>query len=204
MLRSGARAAREGDRAKSARFTYCRSNRRRVRNACKTTRWPSKRIYFVKVVRRSCLRFRLHPLYNIRDNGSQGTITHPPSSPGHPVLIDKIVKKLFGAPEAPEDRASARRGAQQWISNPWHAVSVIPCPNACQAARQSYRKRFLSSEAPTLPLTGCSSKTCRCRYVHHDDRRRSLRRVVDGLSAKPRWRGSERRESRGRRSTDQR
>src|ERR1022692_2672131 len=110
---------------------------------------------------------------------------------------------LFGARRAPKRNAIERRGTQQWISNPWHAVSVVPCQNACQAARQLNRTRFLSSEAPTLPVAGCKSKACHCHYQHYDDRRRSLRRAVNGVSVRRPWRGTERRASRGRRSTDQ-
>src|ERR1019366_6638173 len=113
---------------------------------------------------------------------------------------------LFGAhraPRTPKRRVVERRGTQQWISNPWHAVSVVPCQNTCQAARQLSRKPFLSSEAPTLPLAGCHSKACHCHYQHFDDRRRSLRRAVKGVSVRRPWRGTERRVSRGRRSTDQ-
>src|SRR4029077_9286156 len=126
---------------------------------------------------------------------------------GKPALLKRLINKLFAAPRepearAPEARAAERRATRQWISNPWHAVSVVPCQDACQAARHSNRRRFLSSEAPTLPLTGCDSKACHCHYVHYDDRRRSVRRVVGGVSVKPRWRGAERRATRGRRSTD--
>jgi hypothetical protein len=38
------------------------------------------------------------------------------------------------------------------------------------------KERFLSREAPLLPLAGCTAKYCRCRYVHYEDRRQRERR----------------------------
>ncbi len=58
------------------------------------------------------------------------------------------------------------------ITNPWHAVSIVPQAGACAAARAIAGKRDLSSEhPPQLPLEGCTAKTCTCRYAHHSDRR---------------------------------
>jgi hypothetical protein len=58
------------------------------------------------------------------------------------------------------------------ITNPWHAVSILPRPGACEPARSIAGKRFLSSEEPPpLPLEGCTAATCTCRYNHHSDRR---------------------------------
>ena len=37
-------------------------------------------------------------------------------------------------------------------------------------------QRFLSNEAPLLPLLGCMCTYCQCRYVHYDDRRERDRR----------------------------
>jgi hypothetical protein len=40
--------------------------------------------------------------------------------------------------------------------------------------------RFLSAEAPRLPLYGCSMpSTCGCAYKHHDDRRVRARRAEE-------------------------
>lgn len=62
---------------------------------------------------------------------------------------------------------------------------------ACEAVRQlesrldlstrasplvETKERFLSREAPRLPLAGCTMKYCRCRYVHYKDRRQRERR----------------------------
>ena len=124
-----------------------------------------------------------------------------------------IIKKLFGGQRVgdqntdgrptPANRPPAGSATHHWISNPWHAVSVIPCRGACVAARESSRVRFLSKEAPVLPLSGCPLRVCECRYRHHEDRRRSLRRTADVVSTNRYWGGRERREARGRRATDQ-
>jgi hypothetical protein len=52
-----------------------------------------------------------------------------------------------------------------------HAVSVESDFMVCDAARTLGDKRFLSAEAPPLPLPGCDRGRCECRYVHHEDRR---------------------------------
>ena len=53
----------------------------------------------------------------------------------------------------------------------YHAVSLRYSMNACDAAKALTGHRFLSREAPQLPLPGCDSLSCRCKYLHHADRR---------------------------------
>lgn len=53
----------------------------------------------------------------------------------------------------------------------YHAVSIKFPSNACKAARDMEGRRFLSTAAPRLPLPGCQSLECSCRFVHHKDRR---------------------------------
>lgn len=55
--------------------------------------------------------------------------------------------------------------------NPFSAVSVYPSPAGCQAVQAIKGKRFLSSEAPHLPLAACTAEKCHCVYHHHTDRR---------------------------------
>jgi len=87
------------------------------------------------------------------------------------------------------------------VTNPFHAVSIVTGTYCCAAARQYADRRFLSSEAPRLPLEACTATECRCRYRHHDDRRRGPRRAADGGFARP-YGGQERRTRAGRRETD--
>ena len=53
----------------------------------------------------------------------------------------------------------------------YHAVSIKFDSNACAAAKEMEGRRFLSSAAPRLPLPECNSLDCRCRFLHHKDRR---------------------------------
>ena len=89
---------------------------------------------------------------------------------------------------------------------PWHAVSIVPGLQSCAGAAGLARKRFLSREAPTLPLKDCDQERCGCRYDHHNDRRKGPRRAnelgvsVDGyLGLEKDKRGGPKR---GRRKTD--
>src|SRR5262249_5503869 len=70
--------------------------------------------------------------------------------------------------------------APEPAKEPWHAVSVVGGSKACRAAKGLSNQRFLSAEAPALPLPACSSpSTCKCIYCHHSDRRAILRRDTD-------------------------
>ena len=59
----------------------------------------------------------------------------------------------------------------------WHAVAIRPKGECCEAVQACRTTRFLSSDAPRLPLAECStSDTCTCVYKHHADRRAQPRR----------------------------
>ena len=53
----------------------------------------------------------------------------------------------------------------------FHAVSLKFPATACDAAKAMEGKRFLSSAAPRIPLPECDSLECKCRFIHHKDRR---------------------------------
>ncbi len=53
----------------------------------------------------------------------------------------------------------------------YYALSVRFGTGACEPARSLHGQRFLSAEAPRLPLAGCDADECDCRIVHHRDRR---------------------------------
>src|SRR5438034_11692856 len=64
--------------------------------------------------------------------------------------------------------------------NRWHAVRVFPAPRACAAVEEIRHKRYLSDEAPRLPLADCSSAwRCKCTYKHFQDRRMGPRRAAE-------------------------
>jgi len=86
----------------------------------------------------------------------------------------------------------------------YHAVSLkIDAQHACDAAKEMTGRRFLSNAAPRLPLAGCNSIECRCRFTHHKDRRTGKDRrspfVTSGYSGTSGSFKTERRERRDRR-----
>jgi hypothetical protein len=93
------------------------------------------------------------------------------------------------------------------ITNPWHAVEVRSSLMACPACRALAGRRFLSTEAPVLPVPGCRHPLeCHAVYVHHDDRRAGPRREAELPGTRrigqSREGAAERRIGRGRRSAD--
>jgi hypothetical protein len=102
-----------------------------------------------------------------------------------------------------EVRFSGREVQAHRVNNPFHAVSILAGPTCQRTAVEFKGRRFLSREAPGLPLPTCNHETCRCRYVHHEDRRsgRDRRHRDVWNPASPMVR-DDRRASHGRRVTD--
>jgi hypothetical protein len=97
--------------------------------------------------------------------------------------MDILIWLLFGA-----SLGIAMRFARPWkarrlsagrqttpADNPpgsrWRSVGIVPGAGACTGARRLRERRWLSGEAPRLPLAGCDSTRCQCRYRRHADRR---------------------------------
>lgn len=88
-------------------------------------------------------------------------------------LLHRSHRSRIGPLEAnppPFGRAPAAGGKRK-PGPSTHAVSILPGENACQAARDLKDHRFLSLEAPVLPLAFCDQDACDCRFKHHEDRR---------------------------------
>jgi hypothetical protein len=86
----------------------------------------------------------------------------------------------------------------------WSAVSIVAASASCEAARALKGRRFLSAEAPRIPLAECTlAESCHCVYRKYADRRAGPRRTEDqdGMR-RTAGSGPERRAGRGRRSTD--
>lgn len=115
--------------------------------------------------------------------------------------VFKRAKSLLGGLIEPAPKPVV---AKRPAANRFHAVSIAPGPRNCVQARNLVGKRFLSSEAPSLPLKDCSQSECTCRYAHHEDRRKMGRRARDLGVAIDGYEGQERRtrEKRGRRKSD--
>lgn len=90
------------------------------------------------------------------------------------------------------------------VQNPWHAVSIVAGASCCDAAKNLSTTRYLSHQAPRLPLAECTKASdCRCSYLHHEDRRGRPRRAAEAGAAWPEpYIGHDRRRERGRRATD--
>lgn len=58
----------------------------------------------------------------------------------------------------------------------YQSVSIRYGIDPCEAVEKLSGKRFLSEEAPPLPLPDCSAARCQCWYVHVGDRRVDDRR----------------------------
>lgn len=112
-------------------------------------------------------------------------------------LSEWILRQKIGA----QVRNAGRPIEHSRIGNPYHAVSIERGSKACAAARQMESKRYLSSEAPMLPVRGCTMTTCKCRYVHYNDRRSPRDRRVNFANPHA-HKMSDRRGGSGRRMTD--
>jgi len=71
-------------------------------------------------------------------------------------------------------------GQDETAKNQFRGVEVIvDKTGSCEAARSVAGQRFLTAQAPMLPLGGCDAPECRCTYLHFDDRRTDYRRASD-------------------------
>jgi len=69
------------------------------------------------------------------------------------------------------ERPETRRKVSSEPDSTYHAVSLKFPPSACDAAKAMAGRRFLSTAAPRIPLPECDALECKCRFVHHQDRR---------------------------------
>ncbi len=95
-------------------------------------------------------------------------------------------------------------GVADHTPSPYHCVAVLPGKNACRTAQTLKGMRFLSAEAPTLPLVSCDCTSCACTFAHFADRRHGDRRnAYSAESHSFTIQGhDERRRRRGRRQSD--
>ncbi len=123
------------------------------------------------------------------------------------VLAVLILSRLL-FPVASESRTNTGRERRTGFTagSPFHAVSIQPAEGHCAAVNTLQVQRFLSEEAPSLPLEECGAADCRCRYVHHTDRRDGSRDrrlgPADDAAALEFWTQRNRRQSTGRRQGD--
>ena len=105
--------------------------------------------------------------------------------------------------QAAEPEQEPRERRLEHARSEYHAVSIRYDGKACAAAQALDGQRFLSAEAPRLPLTECDVPECNCRFAHHVDRRSKDDRrspfTPGGLSSASGCYEQERREGRERR-----
>jgi hypothetical protein len=98
---------------------------------------------------------------------------------------------------------SARAASASPVRKDWHAVSILPKGASCESALALRGTRFLSAEAPRLPLAQCTTpKSCSCAYKHHPDRRSQPRRKGEAMGLKRTKVEQERRAHGDRRKSD--
>jgi hypothetical protein len=70
---------------------------------------------------------------------------------------------------------------RSFVVNVFHGVSVHSKADCgCAAIENLSGVRYLSVDAPLLPLDSCNSPgSCRCTYKHYQDRRSGIRRDSD-------------------------
>lgn len=66
----------------------------------------------------------------------------------------------------------------------FHSVSIVNNGSCCEQIEALSGKRFLSKDAPEIPMEECTMANCQCRYQHHEDRRQlgNDRRVEYGVT----------------------
>jgi len=123
-----------------------------------------------------------------------------PAQPG----LDRTRLDRPGLDRAGLDRRGQdRSGLDRRQPSPWYAVSVVPGQESCTLVKLHQGTRWLSAEAPRLPVPGCDAKHCDCRYRHYADRRANVQRKQDRDGWVRYHKGEDRRTGgRGRRASD--
>ena len=70
-----------------------------------------------------------------------------------------------------ESKTQAPGSLKRRLARKFHGVSLRSGPHACAAVQALAGQRFLSDEAPPLPLSACDQQKCQCAYSHHANRR---------------------------------
>lgn len=87
-----------------------------------------------------------------------------------PMPTGKLFSLLMPSPPGGEDRTPPA----------FRAVEIRCRGGSCVAAQNLRGRRFLCTDAPSLPLAECDRQShCECHYRHHHDRRRGPRRAAE-------------------------
>jgi hypothetical protein len=139
-------------------------------------------------------------------SGQTVDVTTVPNSLQGTVVATSFLDRAKGmfSRDGPVAAAKAPQPVAKKAIQAFHAVSIQPGNRCCHEARALQGQRFLSREAPPLPLKNCNCGNCTCLYQHHDDRRAGPRRARDMGVAMDGWTEVDKRvtQGRGRRKTD--
>jgi len=72
---------------------------------------------------------------------------------------------------SPRQQAKHDRQAFSGVKYPYRAVAIMIGDCACEPVRALSGTRFLVSDAPHVPLPGCTVRKCGCTYERYLDRR---------------------------------
>jgi hypothetical protein len=114
--------------------------------------------------------------------------------------------------ESAQDRHTARgqssvagrkaEAAKKSAARRYAGVEIQVRETACEAAVAMSGQRFLTSEAPALPLAGCTAEHCSCAFVKFSDRRTDDRRLEHSSLSTSLYLANNRRDRTGRREDD--
>jgi hypothetical protein len=116
-----------------------------------------------------------------------------------------LIRRLFPARPRPHLPSPEHHHAHSQGSA-YQAVSIHCYEGACAEAQAIQGTRYLTAEAPVIPLATCKADKCRCVYQHHEDRRsgerdrRKLHSPNEAALTTPAR--EDRRDGPGRRTTD--
>ena len=92
------------------------------------------------------------------------------------VSLVAVIAVYWWRHSSPQKKPLATPVARRDVRNSYHCVEVCAGNPACESVRQLGHLRFLSREAPSLPVSDCNTSSCTCSFIHHDDRREDDRR----------------------------
>jgi hypothetical protein len=122
------------------------------------------------------------------------------------LLLGGVAAFLMFRQPVQKKPATKARPASTPPPSRYSSVSIMLPQNCCSSAQSLAGARFLTKEAPQLPLANCNTTPCKCGFIRHEDRREEDedRRAIHGLRAELHalHTGEERRQRRGRRSYD--
>ena len=85
------------------------------------------------------------------------------------MIAPKPAARAANIPPGRVTKKTAKNAAPARL--PFHAVSCRSGAGSCEAVEEINGQRFLVEDAPQLPLDACTKERCKCKYLHHQDRR---------------------------------